>query len=137
PPCPPPRAAFRRACRTSRRRNRWIRRSGNGSLRAHLVPPTGLGPVQRLIGASEQLLGRVDVLRWKSGDADAHRQMHFAPPANLERLRRDALTEPFRECDASLVRRFGQNDDELLAAVASDDVYLAHVGFEQRGELAQ
>src|SRR5262245_66437741 len=86
--------------------------------RHDLVLARALRGVQRPVGGAEQLLRRRGFVVGKAGDAEAGRH----PLAVRVGEGRDDLPYPVRVEASATLGRLDQQDGELVAAVAGDDV---------------
>ena len=116
---------------------RSSRARGDAQRCAHSVPAAVLRLVQRVVGLAEQRLLVVRV-RGVRRDPDAHGQ-RTAPCAVRVRepVRRDRLADLLGDDEGAGGVGLGQHDRELLAAVAGDDVDLAHDRRQHPAELGE
>src|SRR5262249_19417835 len=101
--------------------------------RHDLVLARALRGVQRPVGGAEQLLRRRGFVVGRAGGADARR------PRSAGRVGEgpDALPYPVRVEASATLGRLDQQDGELVAAVAGDDVDAARVLHEDLPDVAQ
>lgn len=101
-----------------------------------LVPPRGLGTVERLVGPLEERL-ELGIVRDQGGDADTDGHAELCPARQGEALLAQALPQTLGEHDSGMRGRVGQKDGELLATDASNQVAASDQLLELRGDTAQ
>ena len=94
------------------------RRVGRRPEHVHAVAPGRLGLVERLVGLLEQLVGRARDRRARDAGADGD----DAAVGMRELQRLDRRAQPLGRVRRGVQRLLGQQDEELLAAVAVDRV---------------
>jgi len=95
-----------------------------------------LGLVELLIRLADQLVGRQRLVAVGGGQADADRhRVGFA--LVLEDVLLDQGTHPLSHADAAFQVRLRQHDDELLAAVAGKQLFLADAALDAGSQLAE
>src|ERR1043166_6940545 len=103
---------------------------------AHAVAAFVLGLVELVVGAADQV-HRGDILLADRG-RDAARDGHVVELVlELERRLADDGDDAFGEDQGAFDVRFGQDDGELLAAVAGEQLLLADAPLDAGGKLAE
>src|SRR5256885_1868261 len=134
----PPRACCRRGGRTGRCRRTRSRTwdSGVRSL-THQVAPFVLRAIEGLVGEGHKAVGAADAVVGERRQPDRDRQVERVLARVGEVVMHHAPPQPLGEEGRAVERRLGHHDDELLPAVAGDQVHRTRLASQDLTALAQ